>query len=134
METGLVTAMSPDGAVLLLTAGVGLIYYELNRPGTIVAGAVGLLGVLFSVAVLVERGLTPLSVGLILAGTLLLAVDLVRPMPVATAILATTALVFGLWKLPAHLPVAAGCGVLLGAGTPVLTRIARRARTNKGLD
>jgi hypothetical protein len=28
----------------------------------------------------------------------------------------------------------AGCGLLAGAGTSVLTRIARRARQNKGLD
>jgi hypothetical protein len=42
--------------------------------------------------------------------------------------------VYGLWKLPVHLPVAAGCGVLLGVATCWLTRIARRARTNKGLD
>jgi membrane-bound ClpP family serine protease len=132
--SGLVMAVSPGGAVVILTAGVGLIYYELNRPGTIVAGAVGLLGVLFSVAVLVGRGVSPLGMALILAGVLLLAVDLVRPMPVVTAICATAALVFGLWKLPVQGSVAAVCGVLLGFGTASLTRIARRARTNKRLD
>jgi hypothetical protein len=30
--------------------------------------------------------------------------------------------------------IAASCGLILGAGTSILTRIARRARVNKGLD
>jgi membrane-bound ClpP family serine protease len=137
----MLTAMTPDSAVLTLTMGVGLIYYELNRPGTILAGAMGLLGFLLGVAVLVSRGVTLVGATLILVGTLLLAADLIRPMPVVTAFFGTVALVVGLWKLPTHsccssihLPVAAGCGVILGVGTSLLTRIARRARTNKGLD
>ena len=33
-----------------------------------------------------------------------------------------------------HWAIAASCGLILGAGTSILTRIARRARLNKGLD
>jgi membrane-bound serine protease (ClpP class) len=138
---GFLAAMSSDEAVVMLAIGVGLIYYELNRPGTIIAGALGLSALLMSVAVLLGRGVTSTGVALILAGTLLLAADLFRPMSVVTASLGTAALMVGLWKLPLqnggipiHLPVAEGCGGLLGVGTSVLTRIARRARTNKGLD
>jgi hypothetical protein len=33
-----------------------------------------------------------------------------------------------------HAVTAVGCGVVVGAGSSILTGIARRARTNKGLD
>jgi membrane-bound serine protease (ClpP class) len=131
--------MNADAAVGLLTAGVGLIYYELNRPGSIVPGAAGLLAVLLALAALGGQGVNSLGLLLIIAAVGLLAADLVRPTAILFAIAATVTLCFGLWMLPAHggispvhLPVAAACGVLLGAGTSLLTRIARRARINKG--
>jgi membrane-bound serine protease (ClpP class) len=139
--SGLLATLSPDAAVLLLTLGIALIYYELNRPGTILPGAVGLLTVLLSVAALVVHGVNPLAVTLILSAILLLTLTLLRPTPMILPIAATVALVAGLRWLPrysccapVHLPVALGCGLLLGAGTTLLTRIARRARINKGLD
>ncbi len=48
--------LSPDAALLVLTLGLLLIYVELNRPGWIVSGAVGLLAVLFAVASLARAG------------------------------------------------------------------------------
>lgn len=137
----LIAGLSPDAAVLLLTVGVALIYYELNRPGSILPGAVGLLTVLLSVAAVGQHGVNMVAVALILSGVALLTLSLLRPTPMLLSLAATVALIAGLRWLPkyscctaVHTGVAVGCGVALGAGTSVLTRIARRARVNKGLD
>jgi len=42
--------MDSDSALLVLTMGVLLIYVELNRPGWVVPGAVGLTAALFAMA------------------------------------------------------------------------------------
>ncbi len=133
--------LAPNVALLVLTAGVGLIYWELNRPGSIVPGALGLLATLLAVASFAARGLAPVGVLLVVSAVALLAVDLLRPTPILVAVAATLALVFGLRGLLVTtccpgitLPCACGCGVVLGSGTSYLTRIARRARVNKGLD
>ena len=123
-----------DVALLVLTLGLLLIYVELNRPGWIVSGAVGLLATLFAVASLARAGLNPAAVAL-------LGLGLRRRTPVVVDAAATLALALGF----AHLVrgsggvgirtgMAIGCGVALGGCTSILTRIARRARTNKGLD
>ena len=133
--------LSPKAAVWVLTAGLLLIYVELNRPGWIVTGALGLLGTLFAVASLLRSDLNTGAVALVGTGVALLALDLVRRTSWIVAIAAMLALVLGL----AHLVVGSGagrvgvwtaipCGAILGAGTSILTRIARRARANKGLD
>jgi membrane-bound serine protease (ClpP class) len=132
--------LAPDVALLVLTAGLLLIYVELNRPGWIVSGAVGLLAVLFAVASLVRLGLNPAAVVLVGTAVALLGVDLRRRTPVVVSIAATLALVLGFAKLVRgpgmgiKMGTAVGCGVVLGGCTSILTRIARRARTNKGLD
>jgi membrane-bound serine protease (ClpP class) len=132
--------MAPDVALLVLTAGLLLIYVELNRPGWIVSGAVGLLAVLFAVASLVRLGLNPAAVVLVGTAVALLGVDLRRRTPVVVSIAATLALVLGFAQLVRgpgmgiKMGTAVGCGVVLGGCTSILTRIARRARTNKGLD
>ncbi len=130
--------MTADSAVLLLTAGFGLVYLELNRPGRVIPGALGLLAVLLALAALGHEGVNLEGILLILAGATVLAADLVRPTPILFAIAATAALCVGLRGVtalgistPVSWPVAIGCGLLLGAGTSVLTRLARRARVNK---
>jgi membrane-bound serine protease (ClpP class) len=137
----LVAGLSPDAAVVLFTLGIGLIYYEFNRPGSIVPGCLGLLTVLLSLAAVGQHGVNPVAVALILSGVALLTLTLLRPTPMLLSLAATVALVAGLRWLPkfnccmaVHTAVATSCGVALGAGTSVLTRIARRARINKGLD
>jgi membrane-bound serine protease (ClpP class) len=133
--------LRPDVALLGLTLGLLLIYVELNRPGWIVTGAVGLLAVLFAVASLARAGLNPAAVALVGTAVALLGLGLRRRTPVVVDAAATLALVLGF----AHLVrgtsgvgirtgIAVGCGVTLGGCTSILTRIARRARTNKGLD
>jgi membrane-bound ClpP family serine protease len=131
----------PDGAVLLLTFGLVLICVELNRPGWILPGTLGLLLVLFAVASLLRLELSLAGLALLATAAALLLLDLLRPTPTIVAVAATLALVLGFAHLvrgPAprdvHALTAIGCGLLLGAGTSVLTRIARRARANKAVD
>ncbi len=133
--------LSPDATLLLLTLGLLLIYVELNRPGWVISGAVGLLAVLFAVASLRRMDLNPAAVALVGSAAVLLAVDLLRPTRRLVAVAAVLALVLGFQHLVrgpvgggVHTMTAVGCGLVLGAGTSILTRIARRARTNKGLD
>ncbi|QMV17660.1 hypothetical protein GOB94_02285 [Granulicella sp. 5B5] len=124
-----------DAAVLLLTAGVALVYFELNRPGAIVPGALGLLAGLLGLASLAHHGVRTEGILLLMGAAAVLAADLVRPTPILFAIAATAALCVGLRELPAGSPagwpVVLGCGLPIGAGTAVLTRLARRARINK---
>jgi len=132
--------MAPDVALLVLTVGFLLIYVELNRPGWVVSGAVGLLAVLFAVASLVRLGLNLAAVVLVGTAVVLLGVELRRRTPVVVSLAATLALVLGFAQLVRgpgvgiKLGTAVGCGLVLGGCTSILTRIARRARTNKGLD
>ena len=131
--------LSPDGAVLVLTAGLLLIYVELNRPGWIWSGALGLLATLFAVASLGRMEVNPGAVALVGTAVALLALDLVRRTGAMVGLAATLALVLGLDHLGAdgmrvHAVTAVGCGMVIGAGTSILTGIARRARANKGLD
>jgi membrane-bound serine protease (ClpP class) len=121
--------LTPTAAILLLTAGILLLYWEINRPGLIVPGAVGLLASLVALGSLIRQGNSIATVLLITAVSLLL-VDLLRPTHISVALAATLALTLGLFAI-SPTPVAVLCGILLGLGTSVLTRIARRARANK---
>jgi membrane-bound serine protease (ClpP class) len=133
--------MVPDMALLVLTLGLLLIYVELNRPGWIVSGAVGLLAVLFAVASLGRMEWSAAAMALVGTGVALLAVDLRWRTQWIVSVAATLALVLGFAylvrgpvEMRIHTATAVGCGLVLGGCTSILTRIARRARTNKGLD
>jgi membrane-bound serine protease (ClpP class) len=130
--------LNPDVALVVLTAGIALIYVELNRPGWVVPGAVGLTGVLFAVASLGRAGVNPGAVVLVGTAVALLGVELRRRTPVVVGVGATLALVLGFVYLLRDAKIqpglAVGCGIFLGGTTSILTRIARRARINKGLD
>ena len=135
------THLSPNAAILFLTLGLLLIYFELNRPGSIFLGALGLLITLLSIAALAKNRINPNAIVLLLLAISLLTHALRRPTSVLISAAATLALIFGLRTLIVqtccgHIStsVALGCGLLLGTGTSVLTRVARRARVNKGLD
>jgi hypothetical protein len=69
---------------------------------------------------------------------MLLGLGLRRRMAVVVDVAATLALVLGFVYLVRDAGVrpgiATGCGILVGGSTSILTRIARRARANKGLD
>jgi membrane-bound serine protease (ClpP class) len=132
------TQQGPDAALSVLTFGLLLIYVELNRPGWIVPGAIGLLLALLSIASLLRLHLRWSGALLVLAAVAVLTLNLVRPIHVFIAILTTFALIVGFAYLTsgradshAHPATAIVCGLVLGAGTSVLTSIARRARVNK---
>jgi membrane-bound serine protease (ClpP class) len=129
--------LSPTAALLLLTLGIALIYVELNRPGSILPGALGLLATLLSIAALANHHPALPAVLLCCTAIALLALDLYRPTPLLLAIAATLALILGFMRLfPESIPlwISAPCGALLGTGTSLLTRIARRARANKAVN
>jgi len=129
--------LTPTAALLLLTLGIALIYVELNRPGSILPGALGLLATLLAIAAIANHHPALPAVILCLMAIAPLALDLYRPTPLLLAIAATLALVIGFsFLVPAAITlwVAIPCGTLLGAGTSVLTRIGRRARANKAVN
>jgi membrane-bound serine protease (ClpP class) len=133
--------LTPNAAILLLTLGLAFIYYEFNRPGSILPGALGLLTTLLAIAALAPYGFAPVGILLTFTASALLTLGLLRPTSILFSSAATLALICGFYNLLAHpgshpvsASVAIGCGLLLGIGTSALTRIARRARVNKGLD
>ena len=131
--------LSPSAAVLLFTLGILLIYLELNRPGRVIPGALGLLATLFAVAAfLLHAPVSTPGLVLVAVGFALLGLDVLVPYAGIVALLATATLVGGFTFLVFAPPLLAAprviatlCGGVLGVGTSVLTRLARRARTNK---
>jgi len=135
---GELARLGPDSALLVLTLGVLLIYVELNRPGWVVPGAVGLTAALFAVASLGRMGVMPGAGALVGTAVVLLGLGLRRRTPVVVDVAATLALVLGFLHLVRDAEIepglAVGCGLILGGASAILARIARRARANKGLD
>lgn len=137
----LLTALPPNAAILILTFGVVLIAVELNRPGWILPGALGLLLALLAAASLYSRHASAESaLAIISCLALMLFGERLRFHWLLVG-LATIPLIFAMTRLIPPMPgpeisawVAVICGLILGAGTLVLTRIAFRARQNKGLD
>lgn len=131
----LLSILSPNAAIVILTLGLALIAIELNRPGSVLPGALGLLLTLLCSAALLHRGPQPLAFALLFAGATVLLLQLRWNIRLWTVCLAAAAATVGFALLPGvTLPVAILCGVLLSGGTTILTRIAHRARQNKGLD
>jgi membrane-bound serine protease (ClpP class) len=129
--------LPPAAALLLLTLGIALIYVELNRPGSILPGALGLLATLLAIAAIANHHPALPAVILCLTAIALLALDLYRPTHLLVAIAATLALILGFARLfPEFISlwISLPCGTILGAGTSILTRIARRARANKAVN
>jgi membrane-bound ClpP family serine protease len=135
---GELARLGPDNALLVLTLGVLLIYVELNRPGWVVPGAVGLTAALFAVASMGRSGVNPGAGALVGTAVVLLGLGLRRRTPVVLDVAATLALVLGFLHLTRDAEIgpglAVGCGLILGGASSILARIARRARANKGLD
>ncbi len=133
--------LSADGAVALATLGVLLVFFELNRPGRIWAGSLGLLLFLLAAATLLGmelRSWAVWSLGLAAAPFLW---NLYRRVPLPLLLLATLACIVGLRGLvqpaatsPVNIPTALGAGTVLGTASAALSRIAYRARRAKALD
>jgi membrane-bound ClpP family serine protease len=132
-------AVAPNLCLLLFTLGFALICVELNRPGLVLPGATGLLLSLLTIASLARLELSPGALVLIATAWLLLLLGLRRNVHSIVSAAATLALILGFYRLtpvePRIHPITAlVSGLFLGIGTSILTRIARRARVNKGLD
>jgi membrane-bound ClpP family serine protease len=123
---------TPDHALLLLTLGVLLVYVELNRPGLIVAGMVGLLAILLAVVPFLHPHPPAASWVPIAAAVATFARALRYDTSTTLLAGATICLTYGFLRLPTDLAAALPCGLLLGLSTSWLVRIARRARVNKG--
>jgi membrane-bound ClpP family serine protease len=137
----LFSTLSPDAAALILTVSLALIAFELNRPGSILPGALGLLLSLLATASLAQHHPRPESVLQFVVSMALLLWQARRALPWIIPAIATILLILSMGILfpatvrPGISPwVALLCGLSLGTGITMLTRIARRARQNKGLD
>jgi membrane-bound serine protease (ClpP class) len=135
----LASTMSSDVALVTATAGFCLIYIELNRPGVILPGSLGLLLTLFGTAAFLGRALNPWALGLLAAAVVTLSLNLYRLLPKWLLAAATLALIAGFRFLLApggtaiHNATAVACGLLLGVLSAVLSRIALRARRAKAI-
>lgn len=137
----LLSTLSPNAAVLLLTAGLALIAVELNRPGSIVFGAFGLLLSLLAAGSLIRLHASPVSAIETAGSMTVLLLGSRRNMGWVVSACSTIVLILSITTLLPAIPgprvslwAAILCGLVLSTGTTVLTRIARRARQNKGLD
>jgi membrane-bound ClpP family serine protease len=137
----LLATLSPNAAILILTAGLALVALELNRPGSILPGGLGLLLTLLAAASLAQHHPRPEPVLQFIASMALLLLQARRTLLWIIPASATILLILAMGTLLPRtmqpgisLWSALLCGLFLGTGTTVLTRIARRARQNKGLD
>jgi membrane-bound serine protease (ClpP class) len=133
--------MDPNLAVLLLFAGVLLIYLEFHVPGTIVPGAVGTLLVVMALFALNLLPIHLAAVTVLIAAFILLLLEAKFPSHGVLALFGSAALVFGLLTLVdgpipeqrIHPAVAVAVGLSFGLITTFIAILAVRARRNKVL-
>ena len=131
----------PNLALLLLVAGVLLIYFEFNAPGTIIPGALGTLLVLTALFALNLLPLRYTAVMLLVAALGLMLLEIKVPSHGILAFAGIACLITGLLTLVAgpipemqvRVATAVGVGTGFGLITAFLVRIALRARRNKVL-
>ncbi len=131
----------PNIAVLILVAGVLLIYLEFNVPGTIIPGAIGTLLVVTALFALNLLPLRYTAIMLLIAALALLLLEIKAPSHGILATAGVACLVTGLLTLVAgpipelqvRLATALGVGTGFGLITLFLVRIALHARRNKVL-
>lgn len=133
--------VNPNAAIIGLTLGIALIALELNRPGLILPGACGLLLSLLSAAAIIHHRPSPWAAALLLIALAAMLLQLRLAIPLWASALDVIALIAAFeWLFPPYATsrvdstTASLCGITLGTGITVLTRIAHRARRNKGLD
>jgi membrane-bound ClpP family serine protease len=125
---------NPNHAILLLLAGILLIYAEFNRPGTIVLGCIGALSILFGVDGFFHLEVRPSALWEIALGLAILALGIWFPVRGVTPSAACAILAFGLTHVavpPISPIVALGSSVVFCSVTYWLARVALRARLNK---
>ena len=132
---------NPNLALLLLAAGVLLIYVEFHVPGTIVPGALGTVMVLLALFALNMLPVRHAAVALLVAGVVLLALEVKFASHGALAVAGIAALAAGLMtlvdapveQLRVRPGVAIGVSAGLGGLTVFLLRLAMRAKRRKAL-
>lgn len=129
----------PDVDVLLIVGGALLIYIELNVPGMVVPGAVGILVLLLGAFGLSQMPVRPWAVLLLAFATVPLVLAGRPPQRVSLAAVGTACLVGGFAflvkarssELGVHRVTAVCAGVVLGLASSWLAGVAFRARRNK---
>jgi len=124
-----------DIALIALTLGILLLYIELNRPGRVLPGAIGLLLALLAMPSLFANGIHSVALPVLLgASVVLLALGLRRKVHILVSVAATLGLILSFNAIEGDTALAIPCGLSLGVTSSLLANIARRARANKGLD
>lgn len=133
-------SVGPNGAVLIATAGVLLIFLELNRPGLVLPGALGLLAVLFAAATISRNPLQGWALALIALASATLLSNVWLKVPRWLLATGALAMAVGLhFLLRASLtgevtwPVACVSALLIGVPGSLLSRVALRARRAKAV-
>ncbi len=140
-ERVLGTLENPNLALLLLAAGVLLIYVEFHLPGTIVPGATGTVMVFLALFALNLLPVRHTALALLIAAIVLLALEIKTMSHGLLALAGIACLAGGLLTLvDAPVPelrvqpgVAIGISVALGGVTVFLLRLAMRAKRRKVL-
>ncbi|ADC89029.1 protein of unknown function DUF107 [Thermocrinis albus DSM 14484] len=94
-EKFLMTVTNPTVAYLLLLIGFYGIFFELYNPGTVLPGAVGIISLLLGLYGLGIIGINWLGLLLLLAGIVLLVLELVTPFSGALAVAGSLAVAIG---------------------------------------
>jgi membrane-bound serine protease (ClpP class) len=138
-ESLLTRLTNPDVAILLLIAGMLLIYLEFNVPGTIIPGALGSLSVLLALFGLGMLPISHVALLLLMAAGALFLVEIKVPSHGVLGLAGVAALVFGLatlvdgpiTEMRVHRGVAVAAGIGFGGITLLLAWVALQARRNK---
>lgn len=133
-----IATLSPNQALLICTVGICLIFLELNRPGRIIPGAVGLALCLLSGSSLAKHAVQPICVVVLVFVTGIFVLQLWKALPLWLIGCSAAALIVSLRLLIANTPavsssVALTCGLVVGLLSTVLARIALSARRLKAV-
>ena len=135
-----VASLSPNRAIVIATTGICLIFLELNRPGRVIPGALGLTLLLLAAAALSHHQLQPAALVLLLLSSGTLTANLWRQLPSwlgGAAILAFALSLRFLIPECAYPHVltstALTCGLAIGLLGTARSRIALRARRLKAV-
>ena len=128
----------PDLALVLLLVGIFLLYFEFNRPGTVMFAVLGMLSGMFGLYGLSRHTVSHASLVLALFGLALILLELRAPSRNFFAVLGTLILAYGLATLmppPVRIDfvTALATSIVFSSVTLSLGRIALRARRNKRL-
>ena len=141
LQSTFLRSATPDVAVAVASLGVCLIFVELNRPGRILPGALGLSLLLLAAGNLLAGGVRPWAAFLLLSCIAIMLLHVWRRLTTTLLMLTGLASIVSLRFLeppyrnpPVHTPVAILCGGVLASLSAFLARVAYRARRAKALD